>query len=164
MGALLYNGTPRSFATPFPPHGRLSSRLSTAVDRNDSQNRGTDAQVSLPNIAVIGSGNFGSAIARRLAVNRQMHYPNIDHEIKMWVYEEIVDGKNLTEIINEDHMNTKYLPNVLLPDSIRAVSSLQETCKDADVLLFIVSHKHLPAILEDMKGHTKPSAVGKTCD
>ena len=33
-----------------------------------------------------------------------------DTQINMWVYEEQVDGKNLTEIINETHVNVKYLP------------------------------------------------------
>ena len=28
----------------------------------------------------------------------------------MWVFEEQVDGKNLTEIINTEHENVKYLP------------------------------------------------------
>ncbi len=28
----------------------------------------------------------------------------------MYVYEELVDGRKLTEIINEEHENVKYLP------------------------------------------------------
>ena len=28
----------------------------------------------------------------------------------MYVYEEMVDGRKLTEIINEEHENVKYLP------------------------------------------------------
>ena len=28
----------------------------------------------------------------------------------MWVFEEEVDGRKLTEIINTDHENVKYLP------------------------------------------------------
>ena len=33
-----------------------------------------------------------------------------DDEVKMWVYQEQVDGKNLTDIINTEHENVKYLP------------------------------------------------------
>jgi len=29
----------------------------------------------------------------------------------MWVYEEMIEGKKLTEIINETHVNVKYLPD-----------------------------------------------------
>ena len=37
-----------------------------------------------------------------------------DPEVKMWVFEEKVDGKNLTEIINTQHENVKYLPGQYL--------------------------------------------------
>lgn len=36
----------------------------------------------------------------------------------MYVYEEIVDGRKLSEIINEQHENVKYLPGHKLPENI----------------------------------------------
>lgn len=36
----------------------------------------------------------------------------------MWVYEEIIEGKKLTEIINETHENVKYLPGHKLPENV----------------------------------------------
>ena len=33
-----------------------------------------------------------------------------DDEVRMWVFQEQVDGKNLTDIINTEHENVKYLP------------------------------------------------------
>lgn len=33
----------------------------------------------------------------------------------MYVYEEVVGGRKLTEIINTEHVNVKYLPGVKLP-------------------------------------------------
>ena len=33
--------------------------------------------------------------------------------VKMWVFEEMVDGKKLTEIINETHENVKYLKGMV---------------------------------------------------
>ena len=36
----------------------------------------------------------------------------------MWVYEEMVDGRKLTEIINEQHENVKYLPGFKIPDNV----------------------------------------------
>jgi len=38
--------------------------------------------------------------------------------VKMWVYEELVDGKKLTEIINTTHENVKYLPGKKLPENV----------------------------------------------
>ena len=36
----------------------------------------------------------------------------------MYVYEEIVDGQKLSELINTQHCNVKYLPNHKLPTNI----------------------------------------------
>lgn len=36
----------------------------------------------------------------------------------MYVYEEMIDGKKLTEIINETHENVKYLPGQKLPPNV----------------------------------------------
>tara|TARA_B100000768_G_C11206946_1_gene344256 strand:+ start:621 stop:800 length:180 start_codon:yes stop_codon:yes gene_type:complete len=33
-----------------------------------------------------------------------------EDEVTMWVFQENVDGKNLTDIINNEHENVKYLP------------------------------------------------------
>ena len=41
----------------------------------------------------------------------------------MYVYEETVDGKKLTEIINTQHENIKYLPGTRLPENIVSVAS-----------------------------------------
>lgn len=41
-----------------------------------------------------------------------------DDEVTMYVYEEIIDGKKLTEIINETHENVKYLPGHKLPENV----------------------------------------------
>lgn len=36
----------------------------------------------------------------------------------MWVHEEVVNGRNLTEVINSDHVNEKYLPGIKLPHNL----------------------------------------------
>ena len=36
----------------------------------------------------------------------------------MYVYEEMINGKPLTEIINTQHENVKYLPGIKLPENI----------------------------------------------
>lgn len=38
--------------------------------------------------------------------------------VKMWVFEENVDGRNLTDIINMEHENVKYLPGYKLPENV----------------------------------------------
>lgn len=36
----------------------------------------------------------------------------------MYVFEEIVDGRKLSEIINTEHENIKYLPGFKIPDNV----------------------------------------------
>lgn len=39
-------------------------------------------------------------------------------EVRMWVYEEMVNGEKLTEVINTQHENVKYLPGKKLPSNV----------------------------------------------
>lgn len=39
----------------------------------------------------------------------------------MYVYEEIFEGKKLSEVINSEHENKKYLPGVKLPENVVSV-------------------------------------------
>lgn len=124
-----------------------------------------------PKITIIGSGNFGTAIARRIALNIEEQYKlslnktnnhndgsssngnNDSYEVKMWIHDEIINGKLLSSIINNDRINIKYLPNVILPPSIKVYSDLIEATYDADILIFVVSKKYLRDILKAMKGN-----------
>lgn len=36
----------------------------------------------------------------------------------MYVYEEMINGRKLTEIINEEHENVKYLPGHKIPENV----------------------------------------------
>merc|ERR1719310_2334314 len=80
-------------------------------------------------VAIVGSGNWGSAIAKIIGRN-VLAIDNFDDEVNMWVYEEVVDGKNLTEIINTEHENVKYLPGIKFPENVVACPNLTEACKD----------------------------------
>lgn len=59
----------------------------------------------------------GSAIARIIGENAAK-YDEFDNTVNMWVFEEMVDGRKLTEIINTDHENVKYLPGYKLPENV----------------------------------------------
>ena len=60
-----------------------------------------EAQRSREKVCLVGSGNWGSAIAKIIGRN-VLDRDGFDSEVKMWVYEEQIDGKNLTEIINTE--------------------------------------------------------------
>lgn len=59
----------------------------------------------------------GSAIAKIIGHNVKASN-RFDPEVKMWVYEEMIDGRKLTEIINTEHENVKYLPGHKLPKNV----------------------------------------------
>lgn len=114
-------------------------------------------------IAVIGSGNWGTTVAKILAENALARPHLFRHHVEMWVFEEKVDGRNLTEIINEDHENVRYLPGVKLPRNLRANPSIVEVAKDADLLVFNLPHQFLPRICKQLKGHVKPTCRAISC-
>lgn len=47
----------------------------------------------------------------------------------------------LTEFINTEHENVKYLPGVKLPDNIVAEGDLALAVKDATILIFVLPHQ-----------------------
>ena len=119
----------------------------------------------LDRVCIIGSGNWGSAIATIVGRNceRLSYY---ETKVNMWVYEEMVkvnpqdEPRKLTEVINEDHENVKYLPGVKLPKNIRAVADLAEACKDATLLIFVLPHQFLPRLLPTIRQSSHPSCRG----
>lgn len=65
----------------------------------------------------------GSAIAKIVGSNaaRLAHF---DPRVTMWVFEEDIGGRKLTEIINTQHENVKYLPGHKLPPNVVSPNSL----------------------------------------
>jgi len=110
-------------------------------------------------VCIVGSGNWGSAIAKIVGTNAKQH-DNIDERVTMYVYEEMINGKKLTEIINETHENVKYLPGIKLPPNVVAVPDVVEAAKEADVLVFVVPHQFIKTLCATLLGKIKPTAVG----
>ncbi|XP_046881118.1 glycerol-3-phosphate dehydrogenase 1b [Hypomesus transpacificus] len=110
-------------------------------------------------VCIIGSGNWGSAIAKIVGFNAGKN-PKFDKTVSMWVFEEMVNGRKLTEIINTDHENVKYLPGHKLPPNVLAVPELVDAVKGADILLFVVPHQFIQRICDTIKDHIKKDAVG----
>lgn len=59
----------------------------------------------------------GSAIAKVVG-NNVKKLDEFETEIKMWVFEEDINGRKLSEIINTDHENVKYLPGHKIPENV----------------------------------------------
>ena len=66
----------------------------------------------------------GSAIAKVVGNNVKTMSDEFEQEIRMWVFEEEINGRKLTEIINQDHENVKYLPGQKIPENVVSLTHL----------------------------------------
>ncbi|XP_034279206.1 glycerol-3-phosphate dehydrogenase 1-like protein [Pantherophis guttatus] len=110
-------------------------------------------------VCIIGSGNWGSAIAKIVGQNTKSSN-QFDPVVKMWVFEELINGRKLTEIINQEHENVKYLPGHKIPPNVVAVPEVVEAVEESDILIFVVPHQFIPKICEQLTGHVKAGAIG----
>lgn len=99
----------------------------------------------------------GSAIAK-IVGNNVLKFPDFDSEVKMWVFEEIVQGQRLTEIINTQHENTKYLPGIKLPPNVVAEPELLKTVSGATILIFVLPHQFVKGVCEQLYDNLEPNA------
>ncbi|RXM95881.1 Glycerol-3-phosphate dehydrogenase [NAD(+)], cytoplasmic [Acipenser ruthenus] len=110
-------------------------------------------------VCIVGSGNWGSAIAKIVGVNAAA-LDKFDKTVRMWVFEEMVNGRKLTEIINTDHENVKYLPGHKLPPNVVAVPDVVDAAKDADILVFVIPHQFIGRLCDTLKDSVKKDAIG----
>jgi glycerol-3-phosphate dehydrogenase (NAD(P)+) len=75
-------------------------------------------------VGVVGAGSWGTALANLLA---SKGYPT-----RVWSYEAAV-----AESINEQHRNTRYLPDIELDPRLRATNDMAEALADAAVVLSV---------------------------
>lgn len=129
-------------------------------------------------VAIVGSGNWGSTIAKIVAENAKEHSDLFEPEVQMWVFEEEYtlpkDSKHydpsnadtpqkLTALINKYHENVKYLPGIALPSNIVANPSIEDAVKGASILVFNLPHQFIDKTTEQIRGHILPYARGISC-
>lgn len=93
-------------------------------------------------ITVIGPGSWGTALSMVLSDN--------GHEVRIWGNE----PKQLDEI-NEYHTNKQFLPEVVLPEDIKAYHSLEEALDGVDTVLVVVPTKVIRIVVKQIAEVTK---------
>ena len=78
-------------------------------------------------IAIIGSGSWGVALAIHLAKN--------GNKVKVWSF-----SKEEADLLNNEK-KCKFLPNAVIPDNIECRNSYEEVIKDADIILHVTPSK-----------------------
>jgi glycerol-3-phosphate dehydrogenase (NAD(P)+) len=75
--------------------------------------------------AVFGAGSWGTAFAKVLA--------DAGNDVTIWARR-----PELAEQINTAHENPSYLPDIELPEQVRATVDAEETVRDADLIAFAI--------------------------
>ncbi|KAJ1954072.1 glycerol-3-phosphate dehydrogenase, partial [Dipsacomyces acuminosporus] len=94
--------------------------------------------------------------AARIVAGNVRNLPDFDNTVKVWVFEEIVNGAKLTDIINTQHENVKYLPGHKLPDNVVAVPDAPEVVKDATHIVVVLPHQFVHGLLDSIRGSILP--------
>lgn len=95
------------------------------------------------NIAIIGSGSWGVALATHLA--------NIGHNVKIWSFLE-----EERDLINNEK-KCKFLPNLTLPEEITCSTDFKEVIEGADFILHVTPSKFTRETFKQYKQY-----IGKT--
>ena len=89
-------------------------------------------------ISVIGAGAWGTALAHLLATKGL--------NIRLWAYE-----PEVVESIQIQRENTWYLPDVVLPNSIQAMSSLSDCIQGTDLIVLAVPSHTMTSMVSQLR-------------
>lgn len=103
----------------------------------------------MKNIAVIGSGSWGMALA--LQLNRN------GHNVRVWSYSE-----DEAKLINEKHQ-CMFLPEIKIPDDIICYTNFEDTLKDAEIVLIVTPSNAIRSTLQSLKHLTNENQIFVLC-
>jgi len=100
----------------------------------------------MTNLAIIGGGSWGTALAIALAPRAQ--------SVTLWVYE-----ADLASRMASSRQNDIFLPGFRLPDSVRITAELPAALENAEIVLGVMPSHHARGIYAAMLPHLKPSMI-----
>jgi glycerol-3-phosphate dehydrogenase (NAD(P)+) len=93
-------------------------------------------------VVVLGAGSWGTALSIVLAEK--------GHDCLIWSHRE-----DQAQEIDRNHTNRKYLPGTLLPDTIKATSSLMKAASHANIIVMAVPTKGIREVCRNIKEFIK---------
>ena len=94
------------------------------------------------NFGILGGGSWGTTVASLTAKN---------NNTILWARNE-----NTVIEINNEHTNSKYLPGAQLNKNLKASKSIEDTVKNADVVVVGIPSQHFRDVLKEAKPHIRP--------
>ena len=95
--------------------------------------------------AVMGGGSWGTALASVLAYH---------HTVYLWARDE-----KTVHSINQTRCNTKYLPNITLPDRLQASHNRREVLQDADLVVLVVPSQATRTFVQDIAPYVPSHSI-----
>lgn len=89
-------------------------------------------------VVVLGAGSWGTALSIVLADN--------GHDCLVWSHR-----KDQADEINNHHSNEKYLPGTILPNTLKATSSLEKAARHGKVIVMAVPTKGIREVCRKLK-------------
>ncbi len=93
-------------------------------------------------VGLLGGGSWGTTVASLVARNAP---------ITLWAR----DTGTVTEI-NENHTNSKYLPDARLPVRLTATNDLEEAVSSMDVVIMGIPSQNFRSVLNDIRNYIRP--------
>ena len=101
---------------------------------------------NIKKIGVIGAGSFGTALALTLV--------NKGHQVRIWSR----DSQQL-DLMKETRENPKFLPGVVLPESLEMAYTLEDAMKGADIVLFGVPTQAFRSVFAAASEFLEPQTI-----
>ena len=94
------------------------------------------------NAGLLGGGSWGTTVAALIARNAP---------ITLWAR-----NQGTVDEINTRHSNTRFLPDAVLPENVRATTNIDEAVSGMDVIVMGIPSQSFRGVLEQIKPHIRP--------
>ena len=101
----------------------------------------------MDSIAILGAGGWGTALA--------VHLARVGHDVRLWARDD-----KLVEEMRARRINSRYLPDLELPDRVTPESRYEAALDGAKLVVFAVPSHGLRAIAE-RRGRRHPAGCGR---
>lgn len=102
-------------------------------------------------IAIIGAGAWGTALA--IVLGRQG-----THDVRIWALE-----PEVLKSIEARRVNDRFLPDFVLPESVRATNDLSQALDAAEIVISVMPSQHCRGLFEQMAAALDRTTVLVSC-